>query len=114
MPLTPLEITLMVIPLTVFGLICGEKISGIEIYSKLSKNVTESEVLAKMENIREVECILGCKSFGGCAFASFRMVNKEKHGGNCWYYASLTFENGPNITITTAYIRGNLYTTALR
>ena len=103
MPLTPLEITLMVIPLTVFGLACGEKISGIEIYSKLSKNVTESEVLAKMENIREVECILGCKSFGGCAFASFSMSNQVKYTGSCSYYASLNIENGSKVTKVTAY-----------
>ena len=90
--------------LTAIGLKCSIGVSGFEMYSKDDMIVADSQILAKMENIKEVECILGCKSFGGCAFASFSMANQEKFTGKCSYYHYLRLESEPHVSTVTAYI----------
>ena len=85
------------------GLTCIIGVSGFEIYSKANMSAAESQILMKMENIREVECILGCKSFGGCAFASFSMINNENYTGSCSYHPRLNLESGLNVTKVVAY-----------
>ena len=82
----------------------GSGVTCSVLYSKATTNVDASNILEKIDNSREIECIIGCKSFIGCSFASFAMVDKEKYIGSCSYYASLSLESGSNITEITAYI----------
>ena len=85
-------------------LINGAVVTCSELYSKVNTSVTTTELLMKMDNFREVECILGCRSFAGCAFASFDKVDEHKHIGSCSYYASLNVDGGSDTTGVTGYI----------
>ena len=100
----PRETMSMVLLLTAIGVV-----DGFEIHSKANTTVVESQIVTKIENAREVECLFGCKSFHGCDFAAFSMVNTEKHTGICSYYASLNLGSASNVTTVTTYTRGKLH-----
>ena len=92
----------IVISSTILVVLC-HAISCSEMYSKMNVSVVPSKILSQMENFKEVECILGCKAFSGCGFASFKILSKKQRTGVCLYHAIGSLDDASNTKDVIAY-----------
>ena len=63
-----------------------QMVIAVEFYSQSTITVTPDQILEVMPMFSEVECILGCKNYRGCALSSFKKLKQDDRVGNCTFY----------------------------